>query len=97
MLKYIAFAALAGFFLPLQALINARTSQVLGGAFWATLVNFAGGTVFALLILAALRTPVPSLDQVAPRAVLWLDHGSVRHHVRGPGGVHRSANSGRPR
>jgi transporter family-2 protein len=61
---YIALAALAGFFLPLQALINARTSQALGGPFVATLVNFVGGTIVLIIILTAMRTPIPTAEQV---------------------------------
>jgi len=64
MLQYIALAALAGFFLPLQALVNARTSDVLGGAFLATLVNFLGGTIILIAILLAIRSPVPTAAQI---------------------------------
>lgn len=64
MFKYIALAAAAGFFLPLQALVNARTSHVIGGPLWATLVNFAGGAVMMAVLLAALRMPVPTWDQI---------------------------------
>ena len=64
MLKYITLAAAAGFFTPLQALVNARTSHILGGALWATLVNFAVGTLMLVLILALIRAPVPTLEQV---------------------------------
>lgn len=62
-MQYIALAALAGFFLPLQALVNSRTSQVFGGPFMATLVNFVGGMLALLVILMVLRTPVPSAEQ----------------------------------
>jgi transporter family-2 protein len=65
MLKYIVLAVAAGFFVPLQSLMNARTSDVLGGAFWATLVNFASGTLMAIALLAIIRAPVPSLEQVS--------------------------------
>ncbi len=63
MLNYVVLAALAGFFLPLQALINARTSHILGGPFWATLVNFTGGTLMLMALLAITRAPVPSWEQ----------------------------------
>jgi transporter family-2 protein len=65
MFKYIALAAASGFFLPLQALVNARTSYILGGPFWATLVNFAGGTAMIIVVLLALRAPVPAMEQIA--------------------------------
>lgn len=63
-MQYVALAAVAGFFLPLQALVNSRTSQALGGALMATLVNFAGGTIILLVMLAAMRASVPTADQV---------------------------------
>jgi bacterial/archaeal transporter family-2 protein len=63
-MQYIALAAIAGFFLPLQALINARTSQVFGNPLVTTTVNFAGGIVMMLIILAVMRTPVPTAEQV---------------------------------
>ena len=62
-MQYVALAAVAGFLLPLQALVNSRTSQVFGGPFMATLVNFAGGTLILLVILVVLRTPVPTAEQ----------------------------------
>ena len=62
-MQYIALSALAGFFLPLQALINARTSQVFGGPLMATLVNFIGGSLALIVILAVLRTPIPTAEQ----------------------------------
>jgi bacterial/archaeal transporter family-2 protein len=73
MLKYVVLAAASGFFLPLQALINARTSNTLGGTLWATLVNFAGGTVVLIAVLALLRSQVPTVEQ-AGRVPLygWL-------------------------
>jgi transporter family-2 protein len=61
---HIALAALSGFFLPLQAVINARTSHVLGGPLWAALVNFGGGFFILLVVLTALRAQTPTLDQV---------------------------------
>ena len=62
-MQYVALAAFAGF-LPLQALINARTSQVLGGPLMATLVNFIGGTIMLVAVLALMRVPAPSSDQI---------------------------------
>jgi transporter family-2 protein len=61
---YIALAALAGFFLPLQSLINARTSQAFGGPLMATLVNFAGGTIALLIVLTVMRAPIPTAEQI---------------------------------
>lgn len=64
MLKYILLAAASGLFLPLQALFNARTSSVLGGPLWATFVNFAGGTIMMIVLLAVIRMPPPTMDQI---------------------------------
>jgi transporter family-2 protein len=64
-MQYIALAAIAGFFTPLQALVNARTSQTFGGPLMATLVNFVGGTIALVIILALLRTPIPTGEQIA--------------------------------
>ncbi len=64
MLKYVGLAALTGLLLPLQALINARTSSVLGGAFMAAFVNFASGTIMLLALLAIVRVPVPTIEQI---------------------------------
>lgn len=63
-MQYIGLAALAGFLLPLQALINARTSQVLGGPLMATLVNFIGGTIMLIAVLMLMRVPAPSTEQI---------------------------------
>ncbi len=65
MLKYVALAVASGVLLPLQALINARTSHILGGPIWATFVNFAGGTILTVLILALLRSPIPGPEQIS--------------------------------
>jgi transporter family-2 protein len=64
LLKYVVLAALAGFFVPLQAVVNARTSHIIGGPLWATLVNFVGGTLMLIAVLVLLRAPVPSWEQL---------------------------------
>ena len=64
-MQYIALAAFAGFLTPLQALVNARTSQVFGGPLMATLINFAGGTIMVLVALAVVRAPFPTGEQIA--------------------------------
>jgi transporter family-2 protein len=61
---HVALAALSGFFLPLQAVINARTSNVLGGPLWAALVNFGGGFFILLVVMTAIRAQTPTLEQV---------------------------------
>lgn len=73
MLHYVALAALAGFLLPLQGLLNARTSDELGGPLWATLVNFLGGTIVLAVLLLALRVPLPSAAQMGQvPALAWF-------------------------
>lgn len=64
-MQYIALAAIAGFFLPLQSLINARISGMINGPIMAALVNFVGGTVALLLIIALFRIPLPTAAQAA--------------------------------
>lgn len=63
MAKYIALVALSGFLIPLQALMNARTSSIFGSPFWATLVNFVGGIILLIPLIMLLRLPSPTLDQ----------------------------------
>jgi transporter family-2 protein len=63
MLRYIFLAAASGFFLPLQALVNARTSHVLGSTLWATMINFIGGALMLAALLVATRVPVPTLEE----------------------------------
>ena len=65
MLHYVALAALSGFFLPLQSLINARISGTLNGPMLAALVNFVSGTLAILLVLALFRIPMPTAAQAA--------------------------------
>jgi transporter family-2 protein len=73
MTKYIVIAAFGGALLPLQALVNARTSAVLGGPLWATMVNFIGGFLMLTPVMLMLRSQVPTLEQ-AGRVPLyaWL-------------------------
>lgn len=60
MTKYVVLAALSGFFLPLQALINARSSAILGNPLWPTLVNFIGGLIILVPLITILRLQVPT-------------------------------------
>ena len=64
-MQYIALAAIAGFFAPLQALINARTSQTFGDPLMATLVSFVGGTIMLLVMLVVMRAQIPTGEQIA--------------------------------
>jgi bacterial/archaeal transporter family-2 protein len=62
---HIALAAIAGFLMPLQALINARTAAVVGGTFWPTFINFTGGTIAIALAALVMRVPPPATEQIA--------------------------------
>lgn len=62
MTKYIALAAFAGFLLPFQALVNARTSAILGNPLWPTLINFFGGLLLLIPLIMLLRLPVPAAE-----------------------------------
>lgn len=62
MTKYVMLATLAGFFIPLQALLNARSSAVLGNPLWSTLVNFFGGLIILVPLIMILRLQVPTLE-----------------------------------
>lgn len=62
---HIALAAIAGFLMPLQALINARSSAILGGIFWPTLINFMGGTIIICTVALMARVSIPSAEQFA--------------------------------
>lgn len=63
MTKYVAIAAFAGFLLPLQALVNARTGSILGNPLWPTLVNFIGGLIILVPLITLLRLQLPSIEQ----------------------------------
>lgn len=60
-------AVFAGALFPLQAGINARCSAALGHPLWATLVNFVGGSLFALAALAFMRPEggLPATERIA--------------------------------
>lgn len=73
MFKYIALAALSGFFLPLQSLINARISGTLNGPMTAALVNFVSGTIGVIVLLMLFRVPMPTVAQAAQMpSYAWL-------------------------
>ena len=65
MFQYIALATLAGLFLPLQSLINARIGAAMNGPMMAALVNFIGGTVGLIVLILMFRLPWPSSAQAA--------------------------------
>jgi transporter family-2 protein len=65
MFQSIALATLAGFFLPLQSLINARIGATMNGPMMAALVNFVGGSIGLLVLILLFRVPWPSSAQAA--------------------------------
>lgn len=62
---YIALAALAGAFLPVQALINAKLGFATTGPIFAALVNFTVGTVALLAYVLLTRLPLPLVSELA--------------------------------
>ena len=60
---FVAFAALGGAVLPLQALINARLGGSMNGPVWAATISFAVGTIGLLGYLLVQRAPLPTLAQ----------------------------------
>jgi transporter family-2 protein len=76
MLPYIAVAAAAGIFLPLQALINAKAGAALFGPLSAAFLNFAVGLVALVLLLLVIRFPWPTQTQLAQLPV-WAYAGGL--------------------
>lgn len=69
----VAFAALGGAILPLQALINARLGGIMNGPVWAATISFAVGTTGLFAYLLVLRIPFPTSAQAATvPAWAWL-------------------------
>ncbi len=72
-LLLVAFAALGGAILPLQALINARRGETMNGPVWAATISFVVGTIGLFAYLLVQRTPWPNLAQAATVPVwAWL-------------------------
>ena len=76
MLQYILLAGLAGFFLPLQALINARASALLTGPLSAAITNFAVGLIGLIAYILIIGAPLPSMAQIAS-VPLWAWTGGL--------------------
>lgn len=66
----------AGSLFPLQAGINARCGAALGHPLWATLANFVGGSVFAVIALAIVRPSQPNVER-ALAAPWWVWAGGL--------------------
>jgi transporter family-2 protein len=49
----------AGFSLALQQVLNASLGSALQSARWSALVSYGGGTIALLLLLVAVREPIP--------------------------------------
>lgn len=65
MIQYVALSVLAGLFIPLQALLNARLASYLTGPISAAFTNFAVGLIGLSLYVIVLRLPAPSAAQIA--------------------------------
>ena len=72
----IAVVLLAGAMLPLQALINARLGQLTTGGLFASAASFAVGTAVMLLLVAAARPALPTIEQVT-RLPAWIWLGGM--------------------
>ena len=69
----VALVILAGAFLPLQALINARLGGALGSPLWGAAAQNIIGALGMLAIIALMRPAMPSLSAVAGvPAWAWL-------------------------
>ncbi|MGX4773717.1 DMT family transporter [Bradyrhizobium guangdongense] len=60
-MNYLAplFVLAAGFSLALQQVLNASLGSALQSARWSALVSYCGGTIALLLLLVAVREPIP--------------------------------------
>jgi bacterial/archaeal transporter family-2 protein len=67
---------LAGGLLPLQALINARLGQATTGGLFASAASFVIGTAVMLVLVAAMRPALPTLEQ-ATKLPAWLWFGGA--------------------
>lgn len=75
-LTYVILTIAAGAVLPLQALINGRLGQHLGGPLWAASVSFFVGTCSLLLFQALQRAPAPASTQLSGTP-FWLFFGGM--------------------
>ena len=74
-LPFILLALLAGVIFPIQALINARLGQSVGGPIWAAFFSFLVGTVLLLVIAWSVSGP-PRLGEVTSLP-LWIWAGGL--------------------
>ena len=74
-LAFVALTVIAGALFPLQAVVNARMGQSVGGPIWAAFVSFGVGTV-ALLIAGLVLTGPPRLGAL-PGLPWWIWVGGV--------------------
>lgn len=71
---YVVLSVLAGAALPLQALINGRLGQHIGGAVWAASVSFLVGATALVFFQLVQRTPLPTWPQMSA-APAWVFSG----------------------
>ena len=66
---YLLLSVVAGVLVPYQAAVNGMLNKYMDNPLQASLVNFAGGVVFVVLMLLFLRPAVPALDTL--ESVPW--------------------------
>jgi transporter family-2 protein len=72
----IALALAAGALLPLQALVNARLGAQLAAPFWAATLQNVLGALAMVLVILAVREPLPPAAQFAG-APIWSWAGGI--------------------
>lgn len=73
---FILLVVMVGTLLPLQALVNARLGHATAGAVFAATVSFLVGTLSLTLLMLAMRSTLPSVDQLA-RLPAWAWSGGL--------------------
>lgn len=69
---YMALTLLAGVALPFQVAMNSQIRQSLGHPLWGAVTNFVVGLMVLLLLAAAIRIPMPTVEIMAkPSAWAW--------------------------
>ena len=74
-------AALAGAGIALQSGTNAVLGRSLGHPMWASFWQFAAGTVLMIVIMVAMRVPVPAFTATAATAPWWVWIGFITGSV----------------
>ena len=73
---FLLLALLAGAAIPLQTGVNAQLSRWVGNSTLASTISFLVGTIALLIYSAALRIPLPALNQLS-QAPWWIWIGGL--------------------